>query len=124
VEIPNLHTDNYGWGAVLSSHKDASGILSECGEAIHNNWKELKAVRLAVKTFFPHIAGRNVLLREDNLAVCHILAGLTSRSPAMMTELRKFLHLLDANGTNVKARYIRSAHVSADRLNMHLDSED
>jgi hypothetical protein len=52
-------------------------------------WKELKAVRVAVLSFFPHLAGRNNLLHGDNQAVCHIVAGLTSRSPEMMNELRR-----------------------------------
>jgi hypothetical protein len=55
-------------------------------EKQHITWKELKAVRLAVLSFLPHLAGRNVLLHEDNHAVCHVMAGLTSRSLEMMTE--------------------------------------
>eukprot|EP00873_Tetraselmis_striata_P025566 jgi/Tetstr1/445830/TSEL_033471.t1 len=42
-----------------------------------------------VESILPHLAGRRVLLHEDNQAVCSVLAGLTSRSPAMMAELRK-----------------------------------
>jgi hypothetical protein len=43
----------------------------------------------------------------------------------MMTKLRKLWHRLDANGTSIIARYIRSAaNVSGDRLIMHLDSDD
>jgi hypothetical protein len=44
---------------------------------------------MAVLNFLPHLAGRNILLHEDNQAVCHVLAGLTSRSPEMMNELRR-----------------------------------
>jgi hypothetical protein len=89
LETTYPHTDNsgYGWGAVLKSHKEASGFWSQCDEAMHITWMKLKAVRLAVQTFLPQLAGRNVLLHEDNQAVCYIVAGLTSRSPAMMTEL-------------------------------------
>eukprot|EP00873_Tetraselmis_striata_P035161 jgi/Tetstr1/455425/TSEL_042257.t1 len=78
-----------------------------------------------VESFLPHLAGRRVLLHEDNLAVCIVLAGLTSRSPAMMAELRKLWYLLDSNGVHIRARYIRSAaNVWADRLSRHLDSDD
>jgi hypothetical protein len=43
----------------------------------------------------------------------------------MMTKLRKLWNLLDANGINVRARYVRSAaSVWADRLKKHLDSDD
>eukprot|EP00873_Tetraselmis_striata_P036552 jgi/Tetstr1/456816/TSEL_043490.t1 len=78
-----------------------------------------------VESFLPHLAGRRVLLHEDNQAVCSVLAGLTSRSPAMMAELRKLWYLLDSNGVHIRARYIRSAaNVWADRLSRHLDSDD
>jgi hypothetical protein len=38
----------------------------------------LEAVRLAVLSFLPHLAGRNILLHEDNHAVCYVMAGMTS----------------------------------------------
>eukprot|EP00873_Tetraselmis_striata_P035645 jgi/Tetstr1/455909/TSEL_042690.t1 len=94
-------------------------------ERQHITWKELKAVRLAVESFLPHLTGRRVLLHEDNHAVCSVLAGLTFRSLAMMAELRKLWYLLDSNGVHIRARYIRSAaNVWADRLSRHLDSDD
>eukprot|EP00873_Tetraselmis_striata_P021513 jgi/Tetstr1/441777/TSEL_029994.t1 len=87
--------------------------------------KELKAVRPAVESFPPHLAGCRVLLHEDNRAVCNVLAGLTSRSPEMMAELRKLWYLLNSNGVHIRARYTRSAvNVWADRLSRHLDSDD
>jgi hypothetical protein len=45
------------------------------------------AVRHAVESFLPLLAGRNVLMHEDNQVVCHILIGLTSRSRVMMEEM-------------------------------------
>jgi len=78
-----------------------------------------------VESFLPHLAGRNVLMHEDNQAVCHILSGLTSRSPEMMAELRRLWCLLDSHGIHLRARYIRSAaNIWADRLSRHLDSDD
>eukprot|EP00873_Tetraselmis_striata_P045582 jgi/Tetstr1/465846/TSEL_010466.t1 len=104
---------------------EARGFWGAADERQHITWKELKAVRLAVESFLPHLAGRRVLLHEDNQAVCGVLAGLTSRSPAMMAELRKLWYLLDSNGVHIRARYIRSAaNVWADRLSRHLDSDD
>jgi hypothetical protein len=71
------------------------------------------------------MAGRNVLLHEDNHAVCHVLAGTTSRSPEMMTELRRLWYLLDTNNIHIKPMYIRSAaNMWADKLSRHLDSDD
>eukprot|EP00873_Tetraselmis_striata_P008205 jgi/Tetstr1/428469/TSEL_018480.t1 len=91
VETAYMHCDSsgYGWGAVLNGMLEARGFWGAADERRHITWKELKAVRLAVESFLPHIAGRRVLLHEDNHAVCSVLAGLTSRSPAMMAELRK-----------------------------------
>jgi hypothetical protein len=86
--------------------------------------KELKAYRMVVHTFLPLIACLSDLLHEDNQTVYYILAGLTSRSPSMMTELRKLWHMLHENGINMRARYIRSAaSFSADRLSRHLDKK-
>ena len=127
VETAYLHTDSsgYGWGGVLNGRLEARGFWGVADESQHITWKELKAVRLAVESFLPHLAGRNVLLHEDNQAVCHVLTGLTSRSPVMMEELRRLWFLLDTNGIALRARYIRSAaNVWADRLSRHLDSDD
>jgi hypothetical protein len=108
VETAYLHTDSsgYGWGAVLNEHLEAQGFLSKKDEQ-HITWKERKAVRHAVESFLPQVAGRNVLLHEDNHAVCHILKGLTSRSHAMMDELRRLWCLLDTNNISIRARYKR-----------------
>eukprot|EP00873_Tetraselmis_striata_P029593 jgi/Tetstr1/449857/TSEL_036919.t1 len=127
VETAYVHCDSsgYGWGAVLNGRLEARGLWGAADERRHITWKELKAARLAVESFLPLLAGRQVLLHEDNQAVCNVLAGLTSRSPEMMAELRKLLYLLDNNGVHIKARYIRSAaNVWADRLRRHLDSDD
>jgi hypothetical protein len=43
--------------------------------------------------FLPHLFGRNILLYEDNQAVCYVLAALTSRSQEMMEELRRLFPL-------------------------------
>eukprot|EP00873_Tetraselmis_striata_P021815 jgi/Tetstr1/442079/TSEL_003162.t1 len=127
VETAYLHTDSsgYGWGGVLNGRLEARGFWSSADERQHITWKELKAVRLAVESFLPHLAGRNVLRHEDNQAVCHVLSGLTSRSPEMMAELRRLWCLLDSHGIHLRARYIRSApNIWADRRSRHLDSDD
>jgi hypothetical protein len=56
----------YGWGAVLNGRLEARGFWGPEDEKQHITWKELKAVRLAVLSFLPHLVGRNVLLHEDN----------------------------------------------------------
>jgi hypothetical protein len=57
---------------VLNNQSEARGFYSECHEAEHMTWKELKAVRLAVQTVLPHLVGIHILLYEDNQAVCYI----------------------------------------------------
>eukprot|EP00873_Tetraselmis_striata_P044241 jgi/Tetstr1/464505/TSEL_009263.t1 len=122
VETAYMHCDSsgYGWGAVLNGRLEARGFWGAADERQHITWKELKAVRLAVESFrLPHLAGRRVLLHEDNQGVCIVLAAsLISRSLEMMAELRKLWYLLDNNGVHIRARYIRSsANVWADGLN-------
>jgi hypothetical protein len=53
------------------------------------------------------------------------LIKLTSRSPVMMTELRRLWYLLDTNDIHIRPRYIRSvANVWADKLSRELDTEN
>eukprot|EP00873_Tetraselmis_striata_P037563 jgi/Tetstr1/457827/TSEL_044372.t1 len=70
VETAYRHTDSssYGWGGVLNGRLEARGFRSSTDERQHITWKELKSVRLAVESFLPHLAGRNVLMHEDNHA--------------------------------------------------------
>eukprot|EP00873_Tetraselmis_striata_P007730 jgi/Tetstr1/427994/TSEL_018067.t1 len=128
VETAYMHCDSsgYGWGAVLNGRLEARGFWGEADERQHITWKELKAVRLAVESFLPpRRSPRVVAAFPDNLAVCSVLADLTSRSPEMMAELRKLWYMVDSNGVHIRARYIRSAaNVWADRLSRHLDSDD
>jgi hypothetical protein len=127
VETAYLHTDSsaYGWGAVLNEELEARGLWSKEDEQQHITWKERKAVRHAVESFLPQLAGRNVLMHEDNQAVCHSQTILTSRSHVMMEELRRMWCLLDTNNINLKARCIKSpANVWADKLNRYLDIDD
>jgi hypothetical protein len=126
VETAYLHTDGsgYGWGAVINEHLEARGFWSKEDEHQYITWKELKAVRHAVESFKPQLAGRNVFLHEDNQATCHILTCLTSRSHVTMEEIRRLMCLLETN-INLRARYIMSnANVWADKLCRRIDSDD
>lgn len=127
VETAYLHCDSssFGWGGVLNEHLEARGFWYGADKQQHITWKELKAVRLTVETFLPLLRGRRVLLHEDNQAVVAVLTHLTSRSPVMMTELRKLHFLLDTNSITVRPQYIRTtANVWADRLSRELDRSD
>ena len=129
IETAYLHADSsdYGWGAILNedARYQARGFWSSTDRLEHITWKELRAVRHAVNSFLPQLKGRQVLLHEDNTAVVAALTKLTSRSPAMMEELRRLWYLLDTNDIHIRARYIRSAaNVWADTLSRELDTED
>ena len=83
-------------------------------------------MRLAVETFLPQLRCRRVLLHEDdNQAVVAILTKLTSRSPALMNELRKLWHIMDENDIAIRPRYYQSAaNIWAYRLSRELDDTD
>ena len=70
---------------------------------------ELKAIRCAIESFLPEVKGRRLLLHEDNQSVVGVLTHPTSRSPAMMSELRKLFLLIDEHDISIRTRYIRSA---------------
>ena len=127
TETAYLHVDSsdYGWGAVLNDLKTARGFWYDEDRAQHITFKELKAVRYAVSSFLPELMGRRVLLHEDNQAVVSVITHLTTRSPAMMLELRKLWFLLDSNDVHLRPRYIRSAaNIWADKLSRELDYSD
>jgi hypothetical protein len=119
IETAYLHcySSRYGLGAILNEQLEARGLWLATDQEQHITWKELKAVRLAVLSFLFLLRGRKVLLHEDNQAVVALLSHLTSRSPAMMDELRKLWELIDTNNISIRARYNRSAaNVWAERL--------
>jgi hypothetical protein len=78
------------------SNYQARGFWSASDRLQHITWKELRAVRHAIESFLPQLKGRHVLLHEDNT-----LTKLTTRSPIMMTELRRLWYLLDTNDINI-----------------------
>jgi hypothetical protein len=115
-----LHCDasgTVGWGGVLNGLTPARGLWRPEQESNHITLKELKAVRFTVETFLLDLKGKKVLLWEDNQSVVGVLTNLSSRSPAMMAELRKLWWLMDTHDITLRARYIRSAaNVWADAL--------
>ena len=127
VETGYLQTDasDYGWGAVLNQCSEARGFFSGRDRDQHITLKELQAVRFAVESFLPRLAGRRVVLDGDNQAVVHILSHLTSRSPALMNELRKLWFLLDSHDIHLRPRWISTtANVWADKLSREVDTGD
>ena len=73
---------------MLNNLHPAHGFWRSSQRDLHITLKELKAVRFTVEVFVRELAGRRVLLWEDNQGVVAILAGLTSRSAALMRARR------------------------------------
>ena len=54
-----------------------------------------------------------------------VLTHLMSRSPAMMSKLKKLFLLKDENEIHIRTRYIRSAaNIWADKLSRETDTSD
>jgi len=122
-----LHCDasELAWGGVLNNSVPARGFWRAHQRREHITLLELRAVHYTVEAFVQRLAGRHVLLREDNQAVCAILTSWTTKSPEMMKELRRLWWLLDTHNITLLPRYIRSeANVWADRLSRAQDSGD
>ena len=122
-----IHCDasgSVGWGGVLNGLRPTRGFWRESQMPLHITHKELLAVRFTVETFIKDLAGKRVLLWEDNQGVVAILSQVTSKSRALMTELRKLWWLMDTNDITIRAKYIRSAaNVWADALSRDRDGQ-
>ncbi len=109
-----LHCDasDTGWGGVLDHARRLSpalGFWSPAEHSLHITHKELRAVRLTVAHFLPHLSGRHVRLHEDNTAVVSVLTHLTSRSPSLMHELRRLWYTLEAHDIRLAPTWIATA---------------
>lgn len=107
-----------GWGAQLQWNGKtlhASGHWKVGAEQQqHITWKELRTLRLSLTALLPEVTGQHVLLWEDNMPVVHIVMNGTSRSPALMTELRQLWAFLLQHHITLLPRYIRSEDNPAD----------
>ena len=127
VETAYLQCDSngFGWGAMLNDCIEAKSFWSGEDKGMHITFKELKAVRSAIKSFLPELKGRMLLLHEDNQSVVGVLTHLMSRFPVMMPELRKLFLLTDEHDIKIRTQYIRSAAIIwADKLSRETDTSD
>jgi hypothetical protein len=107
-----------GWGARLQwagKTLHTQGYWRPGPEASqHITWKELKTLRLALTALLPEVSGQQILLWEDNMPVVRIVINGSSRSPSLMTELRKLWALMHTHNITLLPRYIRSEDNPAD----------
>ena len=90
---------------------EARGPWTPEEAAHHITWKEMRAVRYAIESFLPHLAGRKVGLLEDNQGVDHILHSSVSKTPLMQAELRPLWWLLCTHNIALESTYVRSARL-------------
>ena len=130
-EDASLHSDasdlGYGgtWGRQLGpgtpGDHQGQGLWQAEERRLTISVRELRAVRLLLLGHFASLAKgsevRRVLLWEDNSAVVSAINRMVSKSPAMMSELRKLHRCLHHLGVHVSAQWLPSAvNRYADRL--------
>ncbi|XRB20410.1 reverse transcriptase domain-containing protein [Pseudoscourfieldia marina] len=112
-------------GSRARRQAEARGYWTSEEAEDHITLNELRAVTRAVTTFRSQLEGKTVQHFEDNMGVVHIINGLTTRSPAIMAELRLLWRVLDLNGINLLTEYINTKeNVHADALSRLDDEED
>ena len=108
--VAHVDAGPYGWGGRLQrSHPAQSGSWSAAEAEMHITWRELRAVRLFILRHIADLENRRLLLHEDNTGVVAMVHSLTSRSQALMAELRLLVSVLCEHDITLRARYIRSA---------------
>lgn len=124
-----LHTDASltWWGAVLDGVLPARGFHAPERKGAHINVLELVTVRLALESFLRFLTQRDtwLLLKSDSTVTVGAVNALSSRSPAIMRELRLLHERCLAQGLTIRAEHLPSAfNAYADRLSREGDSTD
>jgi hypothetical protein len=110
-----LYTDasgTTGWGSVLESPHEATRSSAdwwasqEVSEMIA--LRELKTVRHGLHQNLDDIRGRTVKLYQDNMAVVGALRKMSSRCPALMTEIKELVPWFLEHKIRLEVVYIRS----------------
>lgn len=116
-----------GWGATWDGLVPARGYHADDRKALHINLLELGAVRLGLLSFvdFLREPATIVRLRTDSRVAMEVINSGSSRSPALMQELRRLHKVATALGVTLRAEYLPSAlNMWADRLSRTRDSTD
>lgn len=124
-----LHTDasNAGWGATFDQLVPARGFHEAARQHKHINLLELGAVRLGLLSFVDLLKDPHTLVRlkTDSQVVMHVVNNGSSRSKAVMAELRRLRAVCDSLGVSLRAEYLPSAvNRWADSLSRARDSTD
>lgn len=116
-----------GWGGHWNHTLPAAGFFSLAQRNWHINVKEVCAVRFCLLAFGRDMIARGkiVHLRVDNKVAMHVANSFTSRSPALMGELRRLHAVIRRLGVTLRATWVASvANVWADALSRQRDRDD
>lgn len=117
----------WGWGGHWGDTVPAAGFFTLSQRNWHINVKEVCAVRFCLLAFGKQMAGRTgtLRLRVDNQVAMHVINSLSSRSAALMAELRRLHKVVQRLGITINATWIASvANVWADALSRQRDRDN
>lgn len=128
-EVGVLTTDAspWGWGGHWGDLLPAAGFFTLAERNLHINIKEVCAVRFCLMAFGQQLAGAfgELRLRVDSRVAMLVLNSFTSRSSALMDELRKLHAVTQRLNVSIKATWLASvANVWADALSRQTDRDD
>lgn len=125
--VMHTYASHTGWGATWNGTVPARGFHAPERRHAHINVHELATVRLGLLFFVPQLLTGGTVLRlmMDSLVSVHVINNGTSKSDAMMVELRRLQAVCDAHGVHLRVSHLPSAasHV-ADKLYRTRDSTD
>ena len=117
----------YAWGGHWHHLLSAAGFFTVAQRDLHINVKEVAAVRFCLLAFGAQLLGEEGLLRlgVDSRVAMHVINGFSSRSPALMDELRKPHEVAQRYRGTLRASWLPSvANVCADALSRQSDCHD
>ncbi len=118
-----LYTDasgTTGWGSVLEPPHEARGNEIECWmvgvarTAGNDSSQGAQGMSTGLHQNVEALRGRTVKLYQDNQAVCGALRKMSSKCPALMTEIKDLVPWLHQNKIRLDVVYIRSEANLAD----------
>eukprot|EP00170_Pyropia_yezoensis_P005554 contig_22552_g5569 len=116
-----------GWRGSWDGLVPARGFHAVNRQGFHINLMELRALRLGLPSFVAVLRepGTIIRLRKDSRVAMEVINSVSSRSPALMKELRRLHAVCTSSGVMVRVEYPPSAlNLWADRLSRTKDSTD
>ncbi len=122
-----LETDasESGWGAFLQPDRQALGSWSIEERERSNNYRELRAVELAVEAFLPHLHGKRVQVATDNTATMAYINHMGGRTRELSVVAERLWRLCLTAGIQLAAVFLPGVqNTRADALSRFHDRSD